>query len=60
MNDDASEQVTLDELNQILNPGGCSCSKSSLTPGGLKGRMADLFLLALALTSLMVVAGRKP
>ena len=53
-------QVTLDELNQILNPGGgCSCSKSGVTANELKGRIADLFLMGLALTSMMVFLGRR-
>jgi len=52
-------QLTLDELNQAINPGGCTCNKSSAADKRLKGRLADMFLIALALSSLMVVAGRK-
>ena len=53
-------QLTLDELNNVTNPGGCTCKKSSLTVNGLKGRMADLFLMGLLLTSLLAVGGRRP
>ncbi len=53
-------QLTLDELNHVTTPGGCTCTKSSLTLDGLRERMADLFLLGLALTSLLAVRGRRP
>ncbi len=63
MDTDGSGELTLAELNQALNQfgcSGCSCGKSNLSLDGLKGRMADLFLMGLALTSLLAVRGRKP
>ncbi len=54
------KQLTLDELNQVLNTAGCNCKKSSFTIDGLKGRLADLFLMGLALTSLLAIRGRRP
>jgi hypothetical protein len=57
---DGNGQVTRDELNQVLNSGGCTCRKSSFTVNGLKNRLADLFLMGLALTSLLAVRSRRP
>ncbi|HQL94865.1 MAG TPA: PASTA domain-containing protein [Candidatus Hydrogenedentes bacterium] len=37
---------------------GCGCRKGTLTPGGLKTRLGDLFLGALALLSLAALRGR--
>jgi hypothetical protein len=61
MDANGNGEITLDELNQIVNPGGCNCNckKSNLTIDGFKGRLADLFLAGLALTSLLAVRGRR-
>ncbi len=46
-------QLTQDELNQVLNPGGCSCNKSGSAGRGLKQHLADIFMLGLALFTLV-------
>jgi len=53
-------EVTTDELRQVLNQGGCSCNKSGLTLDGLKGRLADLFLMGLVMLSLLAIRGQRP
>jgi len=59
---DADGQLTQDDLNQLLgtDSGGCSCTKSTFTLDGLKGRLADLFLSGLALMTLLAFSANKP
>ncbi len=52
-------QLTQAELNQFLNPGGCTCGKADFTLAGFKGRLADLFPTGLALLVLVALSGRR-
>ncbi len=53
-------QLTQDELNQILNPGGCRCGKADFTMEGLKGSLADIFLAGLAVLVSVAFSACKP
>jgi hypothetical protein len=52
--------LSQDELAAFTGTdGGCACSKSALTFGGLQKSLGDLFLAGLSLAVLLLVAGRR-
>ncbi len=55
---DDDGQITREELDAVLSPDtGCACRKST---NGFKSRIADLFLLGLAITTLLAVRPARP
>ncbi len=58
---DGDGQITQEELDAALNANtGCACTKSGAVTNGLKRRFADLFLLGLAMTTLLALRTRRP